>query len=1674
MAINEPFDNHDFSNPFRGLLHAAATLIPVGIAGHVAFKNIKSNSPVGQPGGGNLPNVGKGLGKNLPDLSKGRIGRLNAAQSLIDEFLQPDHITKLFQNVEEQRAVVQSLISAMDDPNSGFSDDIIISYKEKLVTLAQDAIDVNDLDGAKEAITSVVEALDSSGSPEAKAIWAGHLREFRGVAPQLQTPVGIVKSGERYQTVSSTHSSLQSGSGKRRYDQLMKMMGTAGNNGFDLIEDNKTGDVYANVKSGTGKHIATQPLFLADTGRPYARLRQGENLQTAYIADKYYMDAQVADDFRRQGKSFDQFKASPKIMELPDVMLNELGRNLKVSGNSVHMSREDTKAFKSYNSEFMTVEPRIMSGKKFNAFQGMSNHVESAASFGHNSLNLLNLERLKTGDADALVSGLSTNEGFEYVGSPGKISRRTGRRRVGKVGVKSNSAINALQTSTGANRDMFPVISNLEQNVGREAMFIGTGGRTMGRGGVMAAGATFSTSPSGKVIRTGSNIEWDDSVTGTTNKFVIMDLNNEVAKNLKGQGVGYHSGTNTLRTISTKPVLDPRAHGNFGSGLLNDIINQEPGEMLSLSKEELLKTQGYLGIGPSGTQSITVDPRTSRIQLGAQSGKAGGKDLIDVLQILDREMETGKAFGPLAKVTMQKTEQHRILAMAKEAGLDDRMLSDLGINPDDILITSGDPLKKAQGLQQLQLESAYGLVANDKDYKAKLKTKAAEGKIYGKLDSKNPLHITASAIMEGLVGKKISAQEAGLVLGGFHFYEDSEVVEEAIGKAWKEDPKMAAAVIEQARRGYTFGATSISPGSGVGDHGVARGGIEPRFMQNLQHRLTRMGLGEADVSEFLASIYQRKSGWQSGILASQGLTRMAESVMGSSPINASEDFLAGIKTYGFDDIDSMLVSKDSVADFIKDHKDGFLFDITKGADTEATRAIKSAALDKHGPGPIFIPGTNVQNAMKETSIKIADGVNVSVQDKFTQLVGGFIRKVGQMSTSTKSAQEESGQVMGRFKEDVLDLFTKTHHAVGGGKIKGYTGAVGAVYTLNTQGAFSSPERFEFARAMDKRTRGKAQWDSSLAFLNRVSDFMGSGGASSSDVRQAERFFLSSEGMDSKNLEGIASVTARNPTLSVGSVAETQVLRHVEEVGRGAADETWQAFTNHPSGQAALKTLNKKVGTKVQGFTELARHKGKEETREFLKTMIENSRSFMGTGGGQSYFVAQKLDVHYDGGKYSIDFGTAAAMGGDQDGDDYYTYHTGKKSKMLQDAMESGVGREWDNIYKVKSGIFEAEAKKGLKSHTAVAANAVADDILKQQASKQLVGKLDVSFNSLRTGLLDMGIKNDAGRAAVEEALAFLKIVQEHAVIKGKKLDTFRPFAAGLTKAVDILTTDGNIDPLDAFLRKEIFAGSALLEEGIQISTEGIDQMPEYLHPSIRSMSESGPVTLRGVLDTLQTSANTAIRSGIATGHVSSGQMNMLLGGNDNLAAREAMNRLHGGDTLPSAIVKATEGNTVKNVAASASNVVTKIQAAARSMDGKTMGIAAMGIAASMAAVGLVSGGGYASEPLSMPGEVVSPQVRDSLASGDAFRGKQVGPTPESMQRNQDRYAMMNRPINSGATYMNRPNHYQIRGQVPSSRGINGIQSFMNGLPGVGGGGSVMINDARRPITPNYMDRMLGE
>lgn len=1761
-------------NPLGGVLRAAIGLTPIGIAAAVGFQRIQANAalnPLAAVTGGDagaLKEIARPVGKLLRESARNdRVEQLSFAEKTAKDITQSDAMQKLFSEVEQQRALVQSILDVMDDPSLGFDQNQLTGYREKLVDLSREAISSDD---AEEAITSIVRAINDQGSGDVKARWAQNLREYQKLSPYLAPPTLPLEAGQRYNPIPA--SSLK-GKAASRYKYLLEQGVSSRQLRVVEFQQGTQKQFYAKFFSSSpdrgGSFQALIPLDYAAKESGYISAMEGEHLATGYTASKHHLNAEAAQRVVDRAGGF-TVRSAEGLVPNPKVSINAM----RTSGEKVFMDLEDifirglfdygqvndkgrfvlsgrnAREYGAYKRQFMSADNRVVSsGKAYAQSGGMVGHLRSARAFDHNYVYMHNLPKAAD-KRNQFIQNMGVIEGADP-GIPGTrimsdllpLPGEDWGAPIAQIGLRSGSAISQLKTAAykfgEVPRSYAPAVSRLEQNVGREAMFVTKGmEHRMGRSRTMSAGAGVGYTSAGNTrkIRTARNIDWAESVTGATNKAVLLDVGGRIP-GLEGSGVAYHSGREMMRTTYTKPLLDPGANnlGVTGKLFMDEVVGKaKEGEMVRLTRQQIKKYGGFLGLGPAGAQFLKDDPRMEQTWLGFEVTRpTSNKQMVNLIAISDRGMEKFKGFSPLFKGTMSEIEEQRFLQMAEAAGMDAGTMKALNIRRQDLVIAEAGKLKKGQAYLDLQLRSGYGLISGDTNWEQNLYKAARRQVGPTAILGESALAKTTGAVMRELKRSLASGlateKEIGMVLAGIYQGEslikttgltsgkpgvpgeieqlaplrDQSVIRQAITGVFGEEA--GARIISSAEKGFALGGTSMVAGAGPGDWARGRGSMEPRSFQVMQRKLRNMGISPGEISNIMADIYRNKVGYAPHLKSATAMLTMAESVSGlTGAIDAADMMRQGVPTLNLDAVREAVSKNRDMSAFLSQYEKGFMLDLTS---TEtpgvASRAISAAATSEFRQGQVFVPGGEILNSMRQTFIRTM-GEDIKVQSEFTQMVSNFFNDIVHLQSIGTGAREEANKSMARFKQDVMQMTSKITHSVLGGKIKGSAFMYGDMYDLNAVGTefsrFSTKAREEMAVKVWKATKGTGYHIDTKAFLSMLSDYMGSDtGKVTEAARKAERFFTSLEALGKSNLEdrvqGQASFVTRNPVAGLGNIAPGQFYRHVEEVGRGRADEALKKFREIEltSVDAEGRTVVSRPGVetmkkfKVQTFADVKKLSAKDR-QQFFKSFVGNLSNFAGIeGGGTTYLpkYVEKANVTMGSkvfGSVDIDFGFSGAMIGDFDGDQYMIQMVNEDSgktimSTLTDSEKRAKLLTAENVYKGRSAVFAEAMKRGLTSFIGeegvLELERQRQDIMKEAAAKGHVGPLDVKLNKIRTALLDLKGYDTKFADEAAEAMSMIHVMQEHAVIKGKKLPTYRPFAESISTAVDALLDHDNFDLFKATIERDIFGkgrkGIDFLEEAMQIDAAG---------PWV----ESQRVIPKGTTASIQRAFETirkAVALGAATNNIdmtapSIGQLAKMLGDDDLARVEQRLVALRAGEGARGAMVAGYAGDTAKSMAAGAENMLNKISAAAGNMNTKTMGIVAGGLAAGMAAAGLISGGGFSPEPMSVPGEVVSPRVRNAISQGSFFGTHSTGPTPQQMQHPRDHYAMMDRPINVPSSYLNAQTGYKVRGQLSNPTGISALSSYMGALSGGNAQGSIRINDARRPITSNYVDRMLGE
>ena len=131
-----------------------------------------------------------------------------------------------------------------------------------------------------------------------------------------------------------------------------------------------------------------------------------------------------------------------------------------------------------------------------------------------------------------------------------------------------------------------------------------------------------------------------------------------------------------------------------------------------------------------------------------------------------------------------------------------------------------------------------------------------------------------------------------------------------------------------------------------------------------------------------------------------------------------------------------------------------------------------------------------------------------------------------------------------------------------------------------------------------------------------------------------------------------------------------------------------------------------------------------------------------------------------------------------------------------------------------------------------------------------------------------------------------------------------------------------------------------------------------------------------------------------------------------------------------------------------------------------IGSLGVGLAATMALGSSLGYGGYDPVPLSMEGEMVSPELKAAIREGNAF---EAGPSQEAVRDMQSSIEndIVNRQINVGQVLADSPGGFQMRGMAQNMRSVSELSYIVGAM---GGQSHFTINDTRSPISESYIRR----
>jgi len=979
----------------------------------------------------------------------------------------------------------------------------------------------------------------------------------------------------------------------------------------------------------------------------------------------------------------------------------------------------------------------------------------------------------------------------------------------------------------------------------------------------------------------------------------------------------------------------------------------------------------------------------------------------------------------------------------------------------------------------------------------------------------------------------VSAQAGGYVFGGImQMGIDSKYglnrgsVEKAIREGYGDKgERFFGNLFRQAEQGIALGAGTFVSGTPTSTYRSTLGSMEPRFFQFLSHKLRNtLGLSVEATSDFMTGIMARKGMATDQIQALKTLGMSSESMAGVrgiftdsfykdlvTPTSAGgKGALVDWKTF----TDAAGGSEAKTREFLSKHKHGFMLNLGDRA-----TGVGGVSRGFAGANQIYIGGGDLIEGLRGAEIR-KSGETIRVQHEYIRRVADFaanlqtIQSAQFMQTSELAAAQRQA---GSFRSAIADVFTSTWKASLAGKLSGSTYMTGAGVSLyegpgTNLTAGISKGRADVLRSANQFAKGGAVFATGQGFLDAMREYMGgaknemiagtstrpsmnpaaaSRAAKKETAKLFESFFLGMEGGASGHqgrlqktigkFGGVEGIIKRDPILGPGHTAISSVYRY----DFGQEDKFFKRFTETAVGNRALENLERNVKDKahfrsrverVGGFAAMAELPTTNAIRgarlNFFSQMAENISHFAGQGKGRMIFPDMVAEVHYTHSKESlkINFSKAAGMIGDFDGDFYQLFVSNKRQgEMLKDASIKSRMRYEDLAFSAKTTVMMEEAKAGLKVMAKdIAAGAMSgkqfilEGALKEFYAKE-IGSLDIALDSARLGVMH-SVEGVEGKKAGQSALALLAVVEEVAAIKSKKTPVAIEFAHKFETAfAHAFRNKGDTSLIEALFKQSVFRSEAGIVSSVDVSGLPSREMQE----NVRAIFAEGTSTQRR-------EAMGALRKGIAAAsdigldRMKSQREMMGVANLDSGNSLKIWNHIvRDGESIRGSMMR-DDYSKVRQIQDSISAITRRVDSAAARMDSKLLGPLMLGALGTIALGSAVGEKGYSDTPFLQPGEISDWRVSSAIAQGNLNR--QVGQEPEAF-RGSEQINMVDRPISIGSTYLEKRNSYQIRGQAMS---LSGGSEMSNFIASMGGRSSVILNDTRRPITPNYIDRIIGE
>lgn len=1712
-------------------LATAAMLGPIAIGGAYGMKAMSSNE-----GGflksfstNSMKDMGTTVGTNLRNLERMKQDlREKSAQKLKEDLAGGKLLQRLQQGVGTTlKSELMAISELIADPASGIDEVKAQDIRQRLSAAMQSADEGLEI-AAREQLTDVVETLRTSDAQ--MELYDNYRRRAIRAKEHLAAPnVSLGIRNEPYQSIMGNDGIFAGMNQGRRNDvnQAMEainsLYGRDSKSTIDLLKVNEriTGangsdsfSIYARINRGRNKSITVPVSYARVNGAPITR---AGSLATPYSTTQQFLNASEAEALLNQGKSVKSAFMRPEM-----AFLDALQREARKVGGINYV---DERWFADYQRTFFERLPRV--GQVDPQTQKLvASNLPTRTAYA----TLLGMEQVQ--DPTMFRARLGISPGMESAGAAEVRDIAFGSGRYGQIGLATNATVISNQrigVSPGITdierRILTPLTARIEQLYDR-------GGLTsfvtrQSQGTVKNVNTAFAMASEA--------LEVGGIAQGTISKTVFFDVTKGAgARTGLSEGELYMGGSRFVKEAIQPTVLDPFAmteanKPTMSRKLYNKIIESGDQGLRISGRKNIQKFFHEYGtvLGTSGTADVRVKPTPDMEELFlrvSDTSAEGGQPKVylggyTVTRYAEDSLGTGKVYSVAGKGMTRKLTAASLGTYFKRVFGDAFNVGNLGFgnltNAKNTALVTGDTLFKAPSFLASQMVSGMGVAQGmgekqiasgiDDLFRSVQVDRAA---VFGAGGSQADMQRRyLMGLTRNVIGRMKAAgvqdRQAGMVLAG------------VLGAARKGKFGLVAKDVESLIEGYSKGALGVaSKGVAIGRHSFTSGpqsaiyganlaSLEPRMFQQIAYQARNMfGFSADATNDLMTALMARKVTSVGELDALKELTRTQQSLVGNRLELPSGRPRVGVKEF--------MEAKGDMAGFMRKYSGGFTLDLTdvKGLDAGGSQRLMRFGKEAFGGSTaISFAGSDILDQIKGTVIKNIRGEDTAIGGQYQRVVEKFSENVERVVLSMGKGDDEIKAAkagLGAFREDMAEVFAGTFKRIMGGKLRGTGWAVGRGMDFTpgaiVGGTLDLTEEMKGAgRTIAGQTKGQYAMANYQAFVDSMREFAGGAadefkalGMSSKAAKKkafAEardkmmRYFL---GMEGGKMQGVTQMVGRHPALGILHTSAVETFRDPTEIVRlGAkADPAMEEILSTKQGRRAAEKYIKRTGLNIKPeeltFQQIRQtsmdqggylKKGAEgkAARNFFSAMTGRMDKFFGNvGGGYISFGKQSVDLHYanTGTKRTIDMSIASAMGGDMDGDMYYLMNpAGENQRRLTKALKDPEALAKLNQYRFTRGLYFQQAGEGIKNFAASLPEAgdiskiVMEGIRKEELAKN-VGPVDLSLDRIRFGIMQAeGTSRDK-----EKLLAMMDVLEETMTIKAKKLPRGMDLSSMMTKAVG-LAAEGDYTAFEHVLKTVGFRGTDVLAEGATVQSVAGLGLSDEAAKAVTGLDVS--VNSAGMRQTLMSALEHSQNLGVDKAKTIRQVMKAAIGGSVNDRARFEM-LVTGLGSVQSAMAAGDDAETaITSMVQSGSR---RMASAAAKFDKRLLGPLALGVAGALGFGMMVGGQGHSPSAMTMPGEVIAPQVQNQIAGGNIFQRPPTQPDIDSLQQPGNPYADIgNRPIHQRSTYVSNPNAYSMRGEITSLSGIGMMQNYLNMARS---SGSITINDTRRPITPNYLDRMM--